>query len=160
MSATFSIRIEANSLTVARNEYEALGAYLELMEAKYPKKGQRAPEVEQEEDAVAKEVTKAVAEKKPAAKRKPAAKKTEPAAKAEKKPEPKAEVQETEEAASEASSDYTHADIVAKAREAVKATGDRGAVDKVIKRYGHPISKITANNFEACINDLNGLIEA
>ena len=138
MSITFSIRIEASNLRVARKEYESLGKYLENMEAEYAHPKEEAPAVEPKKKAPTK---------------------PKPAPKAKKEPEPKQEVKEEVKTTEEApTTDITHADIVALAREAVKATKDREKVDKLIKRYGHPISKITETNFEAVTTELKKLI--
>lgn len=134
---TFSMRIELTNLRAARKEHEALGAYLDYLDAEY---------------AVAKDPIEQVEVKKPTPKPKPA-----PKAKA--KPKPKEEVkEEVKEPEIAPTTEITHADIVALAREAVKATGDRPKVDALIKRYGHPISKITENNFEAVTTELKKLI--
>ena len=138
---TFNMRIELTNLKAARKEYEALGAYLDYLDAEY---------------AVAKDPIKQVEEKKEVKKPTP---KPKPAPKAKAKPEPKEEVkEEVKEPEDAPTTEITHADIVALARAAVKATGDRTKVDTLIKRYGHPISKITENNFEAVTAELKKLV--
>ncbi len=142
---TFTIRLEANNLRVARNEVDALNKYLEHMEAAY---------------AVEKDPVKQVAE--PKQKAAPAKKKAPPAEKKAPLAEKKAPPAEKKKAGDAHSGEATiiHADVVAKAREAVSKTNDRAAVDTVIKKYGHPISKIDAGKLNDVITELQALIDA
>ncbi len=138
---TFTIRIEANNLRVARNEVNALNKYLEYMEAEYAVGGNPIPQ--KEEPVAAKTPVKKAQKKAPAKKKAPV------------EEDHKVEVKEPE---VKEENIVKPADIVALAREAVGATGDRKKVDGVIKRYGASIPKITENNYKAVCADLRALI--
>ena len=139
---TFTMRIELTNLRAARKEHEALGAYLDYLEAEYAVTKDPIKQVEE----VAKPTPK------PKAKAKPKAVKEEP--KVEEAPEPTVEVVEETSVTS-----LTHADLVALARAGAKAGGSRENVDKIIKRYGKNITSITPNNFEAVASELEALVK-
>ena len=134
---TFTIRIEASNLKVARNEVDSLNEYLKHMESQYGVGGQPVKEEPKEEPVKKKAQKKAPVKKAPV------------------EEDHKVEVKEPE---VKEENIVKPADIVALAREAVGATGDRKKVDGVIKRYGASIPKITENNYKAVCADLRALI--